>query len=94
MATDSAAARGMASRRGIGRVRHVSTRYLWLQERVARQEGRILKIPGERNRADALTKSVPAPRLLHLCGAMGLEFRGGRAKAQKGSLATAAPECG
>ena len=35
MFSDSSAARAFASRRGLGRQRHVQTRYLWLQERVA-----------------------------------------------------------
>ena len=32
--SDSSAARAFASRRGLGRQRHVQIRYLWLQERV------------------------------------------------------------
>ena len=32
--TDSSAGRGIASRRGVGRVRHLDTRYLWVQELV------------------------------------------------------------
>lgn len=32
LAADSIAAKGLASRRGVGRVRHVATRYLWLKE--------------------------------------------------------------
>eukprot|EP00971_Amphidinium_carterae_P340622 6479059-Amphidinium_carterae.1 len=33
--TDSSAARGMAERKGIGRLRHLHTPLLWLQERVS-----------------------------------------------------------
>ena len=33
--TDSNSAIGTASRRGLGKLRHVHTRYLWVQERVA-----------------------------------------------------------
>ena len=44
IATDSTAAMGFASRRGLGKLRHVSTRYLWLQERVARKEVHVEKV--------------------------------------------------
>ena len=36
--SDSSAALGIAGRHGLGSVRHVQTRYLWVQERVARKE--------------------------------------------------------
>ena len=32
---DSSSARAFAKRRGLGKQRHIDTRYLWLQERVA-----------------------------------------------------------
>ena len=47
--TDSKAARAMASRRGLGRTRHIEVRRLWLQEVV---ETRGIKS----NPADSLTK--------------------------------------
>ena len=31
--TDSTAAKGMLHRQGVGRVRHLATRYLWIQRR-------------------------------------------------------------
>ena len=34
--SDSSAARGFASRRGVGKLKHVQTRYLWVQERPSR----------------------------------------------------------
>ena len=36
--SDSAAARGITSRTGPGRVRHLQTRFLWLQERVRERD--------------------------------------------------------
>ena len=86
VSTDSTAAKGFASRRGLGRVRHVSTRYLWLQERVARREIIIEKIGTDENRADLLTKCLSAKRRLKLIEAMGMEYRAGRARSQKGTL--------
>eukprot|EP00969_Alexandrium_andersonii_P322678 14256960-Alexandrium_andersonii.AAC.1 len=39
LGTDSSAAKGVASRKGLGKARHVEVFQLWLQEKV--QEGRI-----------------------------------------------------
>ena len=36
--TDSSAAKGFVTRRGLGRQRHVSTRFLWLQDKVSKGE--------------------------------------------------------
>jgi len=59
---------------------------LWLQERVARREIIIEKISTDENRADLLTKCLSAKRRLKLIEAMGMEYRAGRARSQKGTL--------
>ena len=53
---DSSAALGIAHRAGIGKVRHLRTQGLWVQE--ARVSGRVeyKKVLGEKNPADLLTK--------------------------------------
>eukprot|EP00969_Alexandrium_andersonii_P260382 11511999-Alexandrium_andersonii.AAC.1 len=58
LGTDSSAAKGVASRKGLGKVRHIEACQLWLQEKV--QEGRIglMKVKGTENPADILTKHV------------------------------------
>ena len=89
VATDSTAGKGFASRRCLGRVRHVSTRYLWLQEKVAQRQIVVDKIGTEHNRSDALTKPLTAQRLERLMLACGLQFREGRAACQKGTLLSA-----
>ena len=53
---DSSTAKSIASRTGIGKIRHMDVRYMWVQERVRRGDIRIRKIPGTENPADALTK--------------------------------------
>ena len=45
--TDSSAARGIAMRRGVGKVRHLEVRTLWLQDQVDRGLVQIAKIAGE-----------------------------------------------
>ena len=42
--TDSSAAKSMTARRGAGRVRHIEVRELWVQDRVAKGELKIVKV--------------------------------------------------
>ena len=55
---DASAAIGVIQRQGLGKLRHVEVRYLWLQDEL--KEGRIelLKIPGTENPADLGTKAL------------------------------------
>ena len=53
--TDSSAAVGIAQRQGAGKVKHLECRQLWVQERLARKEIRVQKIPREINASDVLT---------------------------------------
>ena len=54
--TDSAAARGIANRVGLGKIRHLDTRLLWLQELVRDGRVRVRRVRGDSNPADHLTK--------------------------------------
>ena len=56
--TDSSAAKGMASRKGLGKVRHVEVNQLWVQQKVGSGELELSKVEGVNNLADALTKHV------------------------------------
>ena len=56
--TDSSAAKGIASRRGLGKVRHVEVNQLWVQEKVADGSIELSKVGGDVNIADSLTKHV------------------------------------
>ena len=56
--SDSSAARGHVQRRGLGKMRHIQTRYLWVQERVGEGHLKISCVPGTKNPEDILTKSV------------------------------------
>ena len=67
--TDASAAKGIASRRGLGKVRHIEVNQLWVQEKVSNGEITILKIGTRDNLADALTKYVEAETLnRHILG--------------------------
>ena len=56
--SDSNSATSFASRLGLGRPRHVQTRFLWLQERVAAHDVIIVKIASGSNVADMLAKII------------------------------------
>lgn len=53
---DASAAQAMAARQGIGKVRHLEVRHLWLQEVVKRGAIKVRKVQGRKNPADVLTK--------------------------------------
>ena len=59
LGTDSSAAKSFASRRGLGRNRHVEVKWLWLQSAVARGRFKLQKILGATNPADVCTKYQP-----------------------------------
>ena len=56
--TDSSAAKGIASRSGLGKVRHIEIAQLWVQEKVRNGEITLVKVEGKENLADGLTKYV------------------------------------
>ena len=62
--SDSSAAIGIVKRRGLGRIRHLATTDLWLQERVRDGGFRVSKVPGADNMADILTKCVDRTTLM------------------------------
>ena len=73
---DSTACLGAAGRRGAGRIRHIATSTLWVQNAVG--EGRIVlaKVAGTENPADLGTKVLSGTvltRLLKRCGLVHLE---------------------
>ena len=60
VSTDSSAAKGIANRRGLGKVRHIELSELWVQDQIARGRITVYKIDGSENSSDSLTK--------HSCG--------------------------
>ena len=56
--SDSSSAKAFASRIGLGKQRHVMTRFLWLQQAVAQSRVVVRKIGTKNNPADVLTKPV------------------------------------
>ena len=77
---DSSAAIGICRRSGIGKVRHLATGQLWIQERIKMGDLKLYKIPGYHNPADLLTKHQTREVIVRHLWAMGVELREGRAK--------------
>ncbi len=76
--TDASAAKGIASRRGLGKVRHIEVSQLWLQEKVQRGDIEVVKIAGKVNKSDALTKPVGGDDILKHIEGLEAEVRKGR----------------
>ena len=55
--TDSSAAKSIASRIGVGKVRHIHTKLLWIQEAVRDGRIKLTKISGGHNPADVLSQA-------------------------------------
>jgi hypothetical protein len=72
--SDSSAARGHVARRGLGKMRHIQTRYLWVQERVGEGHLKIACVLGTKNPADICTKSVPATAMFEHMRQLGFEY--------------------
>ena len=76
--TDATAAIGITRRRGLGKIRHLATADLWVQDRLRSGDFKLQKAPGAENMADILTKHVDRPTLLRHLDALGLVKEEGR----------------
>ena len=71
---DSTACKGIASRRGVGKIRHLHVQVLWVQSAV--QDGKIsvLKVAGTENSADLGTKHLAAREMVQSLQRAGLRL--------------------
>ena len=78
--TDSTASMGICGRQGLGKLRHIDTQCLWIQQRVRDKTIELRKVRGEVNPADLFTKHLTgADRVESLLGLFGCYFSEGRA---------------
>jgi len=78
--TDSSAAIGICNRQGLGKLRHLDTHTLWIQQAVRLGRVDLRKVAGEVNPADLFTKhSLSRQRLEELVVLHGCKYIGGRA---------------
>ena len=61
---DSSAAKGIAERSGLGKVRHIEVNQLWLQQKIREKDLEVHKMPGAENYADALTTVLDSGKLV------------------------------
>ena len=73
---DSSAAKSFVSRRGVGKMRHMDTKWLWLQEEVRCGRVVVVKVEGAKNPADLMTKYLSTDEVRDRLGRMGLEMGG------------------
>ena len=69
---DNSACRYILSRAGCGRVRHLSTRVLWMQQRVERKELSVGAVLSSENVADIGTKRLSVPTMKYLAHNLGM----------------------
>ena len=80
MWTDSSAAIGICTRQGLGKLRHLDTHTLWVQQAVRTGKVDLRKVDGDVHPADLLTKhSLSRERLLKLVELFNCKYIGGRA---------------
>jgi hypothetical protein len=66
VSTDSSVAKSFVATRGVGKMRHLEVKLLWLQEQVRNRRLKVLKVSGTANVADALTKYHGLQKLVEL----------------------------
>ena len=78
--TDSTATMGICGRQGLGKLRHVDTQCLWIQQRVRDATIELRKVRGEQNPADLFTKHIPGnQKIRDLLKLFGCKYETGRA---------------
>ena len=88
LATDSSAAKSVSQCRGLGKIRHIATRYMWLQQKTYKKEVLVEKVDGEKNYADLQTKHLAERRMVMLLNKMGYYYQDGRSYAAPKVLGT------
>ena len=72
--TDSSVAKSFVATRGLGKMRHLEVKLLFLQECLQHGRFEVGKVHGATNVADALTKYLGLERLKDLCKPHGVEI--------------------
>eukprot|EP00974_Lingulodinium_polyedra_P054162 5207829-Lingulodinium_polyedra.AAC.1 len=72
---DATACMGIAGRRGLGKLKHVHTVSLWVQEHVTSGRVKLCKHHTSEMLADFLTKYLPDVKTLSFLKELGYEFR-------------------
>ena len=74
LGTDSDAAKSFVNRRGLGKMRHIEVRNLWLQKEVAEGNVVVVKVMGTKNPADLMTKELSLKEIEFRLGLMNIKM--------------------
>jgi hypothetical protein len=86
--TDSSSAKSFSEKRGLGKNRHIQTKFLWVQERIAHGDFTLRKLNTLYNLGDLMTKPLTTTVMAKHLGNMFVEFRSTKAKRQKNVLSS------
>ena len=77
---DASAALGIIGRTGLGKLRHIDTSYLWLQQESIKDKIKMNKVLGTENPADMNSKGLKAEDIMRYTEMLNMEHRQGRAE--------------
>ena len=77
---DASAALGIIGRTGLGKMRHIDTSYLWLQQQSIKDKIKFNKVPGTENPADMNTKGLNESQISKYTEMLNMEHRDGRSE--------------
>jgi len=83
---DSSAARGIANRVGVGKMKHLQVKQLWIQEQVRLGRATVAWIPRRLNAADALTHPCTEAQLTDLLKKVGVRVRSDGGTSARGGV--------
>ena len=76
--TDSSAAKGIGSRRGVGKVRHLDVNTLWLQQKISSKQIKLYKVGTHDNPADLGTKHLDSSTIVKFINKLGFCYLAGK----------------
>ena len=76
---DASAAMGILNRRGCGKIRHLDTQLLWVQQKQLRGNINYQKVDGKQNPADLMTKGLDEKTMHEHLKKLACRFESGRA---------------
>ena len=86
--TDAEAAKGIASRTGLGSTRHIAVHFLWVQERVRVHDLSLHKVLGTANPADLMTKYLDRETMHRFMDVFHFSYMEGRASLTPATVTT------
>ena len=77
---DTSAALGIIGRTGLGKLRHIDTSYLWLQQESIKEKLKMNKVLGTQNPADMNTKGLSGDEIAKYTEMLSMGYKEGRAE--------------